>query len=118
MPKVSIIVPVHNSEKTLRRCIESALRQDFEDFELILMDDGSSDKSASIINEYRKQDNRVRGITRANAGVSSARNRALARAQGDYIQFLDSDDWLTPDSTRLMVQLMEEKKADMVIADF
>ena len=83
MPKVSIIVPVHNSEKTLRRCIESALRQDFEDFELILMDDGSSDKSASIINEYRKQDNRVRGITRANAGVSSARNRALARDQAD-----------------------------------
>ena len=93
-PAISIIIPVYNAEKYLRRCIDSVLSQSFTDFELILVDDGSKDKSPQICDEYASQDTRVRVIHKANGGVSAARNDGLDIAKGEYITFIDSDDWV------------------------
>lgn len=118
MPKVSIIVPVYNSEKALGRCVDSVLAQTFEDFELILADDGSTDASPRIIDAYAGRDPRVRPIHKPNTGVSDTRNAALDQARGTYVQFLDSDDWIVPEATQLMVRAMEDHDADMVVSDF
>ena len=99
-PTVSIIVPVYNAAETLRRCVDSVLKQDYTDFELLLVDDGSRDGSGAICDAYAARDPRVRVIHKENAGVSAARNDALDQAQGTFLQFLDSDDWLTPDATK------------------
>ncbi|MGN0071217.1 MAG: glycosyltransferase [Atopobiaceae bacterium] len=117
-PKVSIIVPVYNAEKKLERCIDSILGQEFTDIELILADDGSTDSSGAICDAYGKRDPRAHVIHKPNSGVSSTRNIAMDAAQGTYIQFLDSDDWITPDATKLLVRGIEENGCDMVIADF
>ena len=117
-PTVTIIVPVYNASKTLRRCVDSVLKQEYADFELILVDDGSQDDSGAVCDEYARQDPRVQVIHKANAGVSAARNTAMDRARGTYLQFLDSDDWLTPDATRLLVRSAQEHSCDLVIADF
>lgn len=117
-PTVSIIVPVYNAEKNIERCIESVLKQDYEDFELILMNDGSKDSSGSICDRYATGDERIRIIHKENSGVSDTRNKAIDMAQGKYLQFIDSDDWITPDATGLMVRMAEESQCEMVIADF
>ena len=117
-PTVSIIVPVYNAAKTLRRCVDSVLRQEFSDFELLLVDDGSRDDSPAICDEYAQLDGRVQVIHKKNAGVSAARNDALDRARGTYLQFLDSDDWLAPEAARLLVRAAQESRCDLVIADF
>ena len=93
-PKISVIVPVYNAEKYLRRCIDSILAQTFTDFELLLIDDGSKDKSGEICDEYARKDNRVRVFHKENGGVSSARNLGLDNAQGEWICFCDADDWV------------------------
>ena len=103
-PKVSIIVPVYNAEKSLARCVDSILNQEFRDFELILMDDGSKDRSGEICDGYARADARVVVVHKENTGVSDTRNQAIARARGTFLQFVDSDDWLTPDATKLMVR--------------
>lgn len=95
-PNVSIIVPVYNAEKTLERCVDSILNQTYGDFELLLVNDGSQDASGAICDHYAARDSRIRVFHRENAGVSAARNLALAHAVGSYLQFLDSDDWITP----------------------
>ncbi|MBO5461462.1 MAG: glycosyltransferase family 2 protein, partial [Ruminococcus sp.] len=95
-PTVSIIVPVYNAEEYLRRCVDSILTQEYTDFELILVDDGSKDNSPSICDEYAKNDSRVHVIHKENTGVSDTRNLAISMACGTYLQFLDSDDWITP----------------------
>lgn len=92
--QISIIVPVYNSEKYLRRCIDSILSQSFTDFELIIVDDGSKDSSPQICDEYVAKDNRVRVIHKENGGVSAARNDGLDIAKGEYVTFIDSDDWV------------------------
>lgn len=117
-PTVSIIIPVYNAEKTLKRCVDSILNQEYRDFELILMDDGSKDQSGEICDAYAQADARVVVVHKENSGVSDTRNRGIERAQGTYLQFVDSDDWLTPDATKLMVRAAEEMGCDMVIADF
>lgn len=117
-PKVSIIVPIYNAEENLARCIESVLKQDYREFELLLMDDGSRDSSGEICDSFAKEDARVRVIHKENTGVSDTRNQALALAKGEYIQFLDSDDWITTDATELLVRSAKEHDCDMVIADF
>ncbi|MBR2571470.1 MAG: glycosyltransferase [Clostridia bacterium] len=118
MPKVSIIVPVYNAEATLDKCVDSILSQDYQDFELILVDDGSSDGSAGLIRGYAGRDDRVVAVYKENTGVSDSRNRALSAASGEYVQFLDADDWITPEATGLLVRTAESSFADMVIADF
>ncbi len=94
--KISCIVPVYNVEKYLCCCIDSILSQTFTDFELILVDDGSSDGCPAICDEYAEKDSRVRVIHQANAGVSVARNAGLDMARGEYVCFVDSDDWISP----------------------
>ena len=117
-PKVSIIVPVYNAEKSLARCVDSILNQEFRDFELILMDDGSRDGSGEICDGYARADARVVVVHKENTGVSDTRNQAIARARGTFLQFVDGDDWLTADATKLMVRAAEETGCDLVIADF
>lgn len=117
-PMVSIIVPIYNAEQYLRRCVDSILNQEYTDFELLLVNDGSTDASGDICEEYGDRDPRVIVIQKENTGVSDSRNRALDRARGKYLQFLDSDDWITQDATRLFVRAAEEYGCDMVISDF
>lgn len=118
MPEVSIIVPVYNAEKSIARCIDSILNQEYTDFELILCNDGSKDASGQICDEYRKKDSRIRVLHKENTGVSDTRNQGIAMAQGTYIQFLDADDWITVDATKLLVRTMKEGDCDLVISDF
>ena len=117
-PMVTIIVPVYNAEKTLRRCIDSVLDQEFSDFELLLVNDGSKDSSGSICQEYAQKDSRIRLLDKPNTGVSDSRNQAISLARGTYLQFLDSDDWITPNATKLFVEAAEKYHCDMVISDF
>lgn len=93
MPKISVIVPVYNTEKYLHRCIDSILAQTFTDFELLLIDDGSKDNSGKICDEYAAKDSRVRVFHKENRGVSSARNMGLDNAKGEWVTFADSDDY-------------------------
>ena len=95
-PKLSIIVPVYNVEQYLDKCIKSILNQTFKDFELILVDDGSIDNSGEICDEYAKKDSRVKVIHKKNGGLAAARNTGLIIARGDYVGFVDSDDWIEP----------------------
>ncbi|MCD8330764.1 MAG: glycosyltransferase, partial [Lachnospiraceae bacterium] len=108
-PLVSIIVPVYNIKKYLRRCADSLLGQDYENLEILFIDDGSTDGSESILDEYQRQDPRVRVIHQANAGVSASRNRGLDLARSEYIQFADSDDWLPADAMRQLVNAAQEQ---------
>ena len=117
-PTVSIIVPVYNAERSIARCVDSILSQQFTDFELLLVDDGSRDGSGAICDGYAAADSRVRVIHKENTGVSDTRNLGIAQARGTYLQFLDSDDWITPDATKLLVQTAEAHSCDLVISDF
>lgn len=103
--KISIVVPVYNSRKTLNRCIESLIQQTYQDIEIILVDDGSKDDSLMICLEYQKQDNRVHVIQKDNGGVSSARNAGIDAAAGVYIMFCDSDDWVEHNWCEMMIKL-------------
>lgn len=118
MPMVSIVVPVYNAEKYVGRCVDSILNQEYTDFELILADDGSIDASGVVCDGYAAKDSRVRVIHKENTGVSDTRNRAIEQAGGTYLQFVDSDDWITPDATKQLVRAATERDCDMVIADF
>lgn len=118
MPKLSIIVPVYNAEAYLNRCVDSILGQTFMDFELILVDDGSPDHCGQIINEYAAKDVRVLGVHQENRGVSEARNHGLRLASGDYIGFVDADDWIEPDMYQTMVSSMENNNVDIVSCMF
>lgn len=118
MPLVSIIVPIYNAGKTIDRCIGSILNQKYKDFELLLLDDGSTDDSGTICDAYAEKDKRIRVLHKENSGVSDTRNQGIAIARGEYIQFLDGDDWITPDATELFVHAATGNDCDMVIADF
>lgn len=117
-PTVSIILPVYNAESTLRRCVESVLNQEYADFELLLIDDGSQDGSAALCDTFAVEDKRVRVIHKENSGVSDTRNLGISQAQGRWLQFIDADDWITPDATKLLVRAAEERQCDLVISDF
>lgn len=117
-PTVSIIVPIYNAENYLSRCIDSILNQEYTDFELLLVNDGSADSSGAICDSYAAKDSRIRVIHKENTGVSDSRNLAIDQARGTYLQFLDSDDWITPDATKLLVRAAEEHHCDLVISDF
>ena len=95
MAKYSVIIPVYNAEKTLRRCVDSVLNQNYGDMELLLINDGSTDGSLDICNGYRSFSPQVRVIDKTNGGVSSARNAGLGIAEGEYILFVDSDDYVS-----------------------
>lgn len=113
-PKISIIVPIYNTGKYLNRCIDSILNQSFKDFELILVNDGSTDNSKKIIDEYAKNDRRIKVIHKKNGGQGSARNRGLDIAQGDYIGFVDSDDWIHKDMYKFMYAIAIQNNVAIV----
>ena len=117
-PMVSIIVPIYNSEATLHRCLDSVLKQTYKDYELFLVDDGSTDGSGKICDEYAAMDSRIRVIHKENSGVSNSRNLAIERARGRYLQFLDSDDWLSPEATSMLVDMAVKYDCDLVVSDF
>ena len=94
MPKISVIVPVYNVEPYLRLCVNSILNQTFTDFELLLIDDGSTDYSGEICDEYASMDSRVKVFHTTNRGVSAARNLGINKASAEWITFVDSDDWM------------------------
>lgn len=112
---ISVIVPIFNAEKYLHRCIKRILAQDYTDYELLLIDDGSTDNSGTICDEYAIKDNRIRVFHKENGGVSSARNWGLDKAIGEYIMFVDSDDYMLPGMLEVMLSTLESKKADLVV---
>ena len=113
-PTISVIVPVYNAEKYLHRCIDSVLAQTYTDFELLLIDDGSKDQSGEICDEYAQKDARVRVFHQENGGVSSARNLGLDNAKGEWVTFVDSDDWAKPYYIEHLVASIDG--ADLVVA--
>ena len=118
MPLLSIIIPVYQAKKYLGKCIDSILNQSFSDFELILVDDGSSDGSERICDEYTRKDNRIKTIHQENQGVSSARNIGLAHASGEYITFVDADDWVGRDLFQECIKIAEEYPVDIIYHGF
>ena len=114
-PKISVIVPVYNAERYIRQCLDSILTQDFADFELMIVDDGSTDSSLELCKDYSEKDSRIRLFHKENAGPSSARNFALTRANGEYLLFLDSDDyWLDNSCLGRLYQIALDNNLDIV----
>lgn len=114
-PKISIIVPVYNVEKYLHKCMDSLVNQTFEEIEIITVNDGSTDSSLEILREYEKQDSRIIVIDKVNEGVSLARNTALEYIIGEYIMFVDSDDWIDLDTCEKILKLVTEYKCDVMM---
>lgn len=112
-PLVSIVVPVYNVEKYITKCIESILGQTYRYFELILVDDGSPDKSGKIIDEYQRKNNRIKVIHQKNKGVASARNTGMDAANGEFLVFVDSDDWISCDHLEHLIELQKENDSDL-----
>ena len=115
---ISVIVPVYNAEKYLNRCIDSVLAQTYTNFELLLINDGSKDRSGEICDEYAKKDNRIRVFHKGNAGVSKARNLGLDNAKGEWVTFIDSDDWVREDFLQKRLDLALKEGADVAYCDF
>ena len=113
-PLISVIIPVYNPGDHFRKCISSIVDQTYQNLEIILIDDGSSDGSEKICDEYATRDSRIKCIHQQNAGVSAARNRGLAEATGDYYHFPDSDDYLEPDTYEFLISLMFANHCDLV----
>lgn len=115
---VSIILPVFNAERFLSQCLDSILRQTYQDWELVAVDDGSKDGSIEILKSYERRDDRIHIISKENEGVSIARNVALEQTHGDYIYFVDSDDIVMPEALMILVEAMESCHATFVKSDF
>ena len=114
---ISVIVPVYNTETYLRQCIDSLLSQTYKELEVFLVDDGSTDASGDICDEYARIDDRVTVIHQENQGVSAARNAALKRIQGSWVSFVDSDDWIEITMFEKLTKLAEKTNADIVACD-
>lgn len=108
MKKISVIVPVHNAERYLERCVNSIIRQDYINMEIILVDDGSTDSSGKVCDDFAKNNINIKVVHQSNSGVSAARNTGISYATGEYINFLDSDDELLPDLFNDLIPLMEK----------
>lgn len=117
-PLISVIVPVYKVEKYLHRCIDSILAQTYENIEVLLIDDGSPDQSGAICDDYQAKDSRVRVFHKENGGVSSARNLGLRESKGDYIGFVDADDYISPEMYQSLLNLIEQNKADIAICGY
>ena len=117
-PLVSIIVPVYNAEQSLPRCLDSICAQTYQNLEIILVDDGSTDDSLTVCRKFAYRDARIHVLSQPNSGVSAARNNAIETATGKYIQFVDSDDWIDENMTFLLVQRAEREQADFIISHY
>lgn len=114
---VSVIVPVYNVEKYVGKCLNSLCKQTYENIEIIVVDDGSPDNSDKIINSYKMKDERIRFIKRKNGGLGAARNTGIRESKGEYICFVDSDDWVAPDYVECFLRAAFEDKSDVVISN-
>ncbi len=118
MAEVSIIVPVYKVENFIKRCVDSVISQTYKDWELILVDDGSPDKSGAICDEYAKSDSRIKVLHKENGGLSDARNYGLTHVTGDYVYFLDGDDWISHDTMQILLQSALQYQSDFVQGGF
>ena len=118
IPKISVLVPVYNTEKYIKKCIDSIKSQTITDWELILVDDGSTDDSGKICDEYAKQDEKITVYHKKNEGISATREFAVKHANGTYIQFVDSDDWIDADMLERMYGAAQAKNLDVVGCNF
>ena len=116
LPVISVIVPAYNVEKYIRECLVSLVEQTFRDIEIVVVNDGSTDKTAQIIDEFARKDNRIKVITQENQGLSSARNRGIEQARGEYISFVDSDDWVDKDFLEKLYNTILKYNADISCA--
>lgn len=114
---VSVIIPVYNVEAYLRECVESVINQTYKNLEIILIDDGSTDSSGEICDKYAEKDSRISVVHQENGGLSVARNTGLINANGDYIYFLDSDDYIAPNTLEVLVSIAEKDNSDIVFFD-
>ena len=110
---VSVIIPAYNIEDYIGRCLDSVLSQTYKNLEILVVDDGSSDCTGEILDDYEKKDQRIRVIHKENGGVSSARNIGIEAATGDYIGFVDGDDLMEPEMYKTLVNLLKEENADI-----
>ena len=117
-PLVSVIVPIYNAKNHIARCVQSIRAQSYQNLEILLLNDGSQDVSLQVCQMFEKVDTRICLVDKANSGVAATRNLGLKLAGGKYLQFVDADDTLQPDATRLMVEKAEEYTADLVIAHY
>lgn len=115
-PLISVIVPVYNVEKYLKQCLDSIINQTYKNLQIILIDDGSSDKSGIICDDYQQKDNRIEVIHKTNSGVAAARNQGVLMAKGDYIAFVDSDDFIEKDMYEILLATMDNDKIDMAVS--
>ncbi len=116
-PLISVIIPVYNVEKYIHTCIDSTIEQTYKNLEIILVDDGSKDNSGHICDEYARKDSRITVIHKENGGLSDARNAAIDIAKGDFITFIDSDDFVKPDYVEYLYDLISRYSADLSICD-
>lgn len=116
MPKVSIVVPIYNVEKYLQNCVVSLIRQTLTDIEIILVDDGSPDHSGEIADQYAQKDSRIKVVHQKNAGLGPARNSGIEVATGEFIGFVDSDDWVLPEMFERLYETAEKNSADIVVS--
>ncbi|MDU6823329.1 glycosyltransferase family 2 protein [Intestinibacter bartlettii] len=117
-PKISVIVPVYNTSTYLRRCLDSILEQDFTSYEVICVNDGSTDNSLEILREYEKKSEKIKVINQVNSGVAKTRNTALKHANGDYLAFLDSDDFVRENYLSRLYDAAIDTRSDIVICNF
>lgn len=117
-PMVSIIMPVYNAQRYLRETVESVMAQTFQEFEVLAVNDGSTDESLKILQEYAEQDERIRIIDKENSGVSDTRNVGIAQAKGEYLAFLDADDLLSPEYLAVMADAAQRTGADMLVCNY
>lgn len=117
-PLVTIIVPIYNNEKYLKRCIDSIVNQDYQNLEIILVDDGSKDKTSVYCDEYTTKDKRIKVIHQTNKGLSAARNAGIKIATGNYIYLVDSDDWIATNAITVLVNLAHKTNADITLAKY
>lgn len=116
--KVSIIIPAYNASKYIHRCLDSVARQDYTDYEVLVVDDNSTDNTSAIVNELKESDNRIRLFKNPKKGVSSARNYGILVSKGEYITFLDSDDELSPSFLKTLVTISESEESDCVAVSY
>ena len=117
LPKFSIVIPVYNVALYLRKCLDSVCNQTYDDWECICVDDGSTDGSGAILNEYAAKDARIKVVHQTNAGVSAARNAGIEAAVGEYLMYVDSDDWIEPDSLQDFVEVLDRERPDGLLVE-
>ena len=115
---ISIIIPIYNVENYLRQCLDSIVAQTYQNFECLLINDGSPDNSSDICREYVAKDTRFRYFEKENGGVSSARNLGIERSEGAYITFIDSDDWVDSDYLEVLYSAILEEQADIAVSTY